>query len=204
MADPNLRSEVETAVLVELERVGPEAFRRDPIVQAFLGRGSSKPTLYRWIDHLMKSGRTGAHMAETVKAAVAERSKRTPEPAKEAASEIIAALPAIVRPIDIAGQGGTISVILQLQQCLEVAQQIIKQSVNPDGSVRLTKTALAASEHIRRCLETSVRIASAMREISRIDEFHVAMVEEVGKESPEVAERLRQRLHHMTATWERC
>jgi hypothetical protein len=196
-----LKVALEAALAVEIERVGPNQFKVEPIVHLFEGRGVHKATLYRWAARYRDSGVPGVRLAEKVKAAVIERATRVHDPARDAASEIVSKLPTVIRVDDIASRGGTIAVVQQLHDCLELAQKIIKQSMYDDGRVRLTKTALAASEHIRRCLETSVRMAEAMREISRIDEFHAVVVEEIAKESPDLAERLLMRLHHMTAAW---
>lgn len=201
MADLALRAEVSAAVLAEVERIGPISFRAEVVVKAFLSRGSSKATLYRWIDHVLQSGQVNAHLTAKVKEASQARAKVTKAPARAAAAEIVTKLPAIARIDDIAGQGGTIAVITQLNECMDMARQIMKQARNDDGTIRQTKLALMASEHMRRCLDTGVKMAEAMRAISKIDDFHLAVVDAIAEESPELAERLQMRLHHLTTSW---
>jgi hypothetical protein len=94
-----LRDELETVVMEGVERIGPHGFRKDVIVKRFLDRGASnnKPTLYRWIDATLASGKPGRRVAEMVKEAVAARAARTPEPAADAAAEVVEQLPAVMR-----------------------------------------------------------------------------------------------------------
>ena len=201
--DPLLRAEVEAAVLAAFERDGPRYSRGD-IVKQYHARGASRATLFRWVEAVATSGLIAERMVhrlshlepahETLAAAAA---------ARVVADRIGAAMPPVVRLEQIGSAGGTISVVEKLQRSMALATQIIRQVTNPDGTIRLTKTALAASEHNRRCLETAVRMAEAMREISKVDEFHAALIEEVAKESPACAERILGRLHHFTAKWNR-
>lgn len=60
MADIILRAEVTAAVLDAIGRVGLASFRADGVVKAFLDRGSSKATLYRWIEHVLKFDQASA------------------------------------------------------------------------------------------------------------------------------------------------
>ncbi len=54
----SLKAEVEAAVLAQIERLGPNGFSRAPIIKQFQGRAPT-PTLYRWVDRIVKSGRPG-------------------------------------------------------------------------------------------------------------------------------------------------
>jgi hypothetical protein len=194
-----LRIEVETAVLDRLERAGPKA-EMGELVQSFAGRGASRPTLYRWVAGIVKTGRGGAHLTAKLRDAAAARAARTSDPARDAADEIETSLPTLGRSGDVLG-GGVLEIMEKLHVCMGLAEGIITKTRNPDGSIRLVKTALAASEHIRRCLETSVRVADAIRQISRIDAFHASIIDEIALESPECAERILVRLKQFHVSW---
>ncbi len=196
-----LRAEVEAAALAELERVGPEAFRADAVVRVFLGRGADRATIYRWLQRLKESGRMGAHLAERVRAEAAEAAARSAEPSRQIAERCVALLPKPVRPDDFAATGGVLNFMRILGRCISTAEQVLRQSMQPDGTVRLTKTALSACEHLRRCMQTAAGVAESMRSIERVDAFHEAVVAEIEAVAPEAAARLRMRLQHLTSEW---
>ena len=208
MALTLLRLEVEAAAVAELERVGPTAFRRETIVRRFSGCGAAPATLYRWIQRAVDFGKVGAVIAAKVRKIALERASEPalPPPLDPGMTDamglaVVAAMPRRLGPGDIASGGGMIAVARELQSCIGLGQQIIKQSIMPDGTLRLTKTALAASENTRRCLETSVRMAEALRDITKVTEFHDAVVEEIAKEAPACAERVLGRLYHLTSNY---
>ncbi|TCI00177.1 hypothetical protein EJV46_05870 [Roseococcus sp. SYP-B2431] len=188
------RAEVVAAVLTEIELVGAKALSKNAVAKRFEGRGASPSTVYRWVDAVVKSGRAGQHLARKVKDAVAERAARSPDPAAEAARDAATKLPVVVTPDDIAGGGGTVNVIGRLQDCIKAAEDVMQHARIDTGGVRMAKTLLAASEHLRHCLETCGRLYEAMRGVAEVDRFHAAILEEVARESPECAERIAQRL----------
>ncbi len=196
-----LRAEVEAAVLAEIERVGPDALSKNAVAKRFHGRGVSAATVWRWVDAVVKSGRAGQHLARKVKKAAAARAARSPNPAADAAAEVATKLPALVSPDDIVGAGGAINAIGQLQDCIRAAQQVMGHARTPEGGVRMAKTLLAASEHLRRCMETTARLAEAMRNVAEVDRFHEAILAEVAKESPACAERILVRLAHQATEY---
>lgn len=197
-----LRKEVESAVFSELERVGPEAFSKAVLIHRFADRGVSAPTLYRWIDAPLKSGRAGQHLARRVKQAAAERAVRSANPSADAAQVAISAMPAVVHVNDIAASGGTLAVVEQIQACVKAALQVMEYARHEDGKVRVPKILLAASEHLRRSLETAARLQEAMFEMADIERFHAAIFEELRRESPELAERIVLRLQQLQTAWE--
>lgn len=188
-----LRGQVEAAALAELERVGPEAFDRTPVVRRFAGEGASARTIYRWISDLIDSGRAGQHLARVIAEAAATRAARVPDPANDAAREAVAALPRFVTPETIAGTG-PIALMDELRQCIEAARQLMGHARTPEGTVKNAKLLLNASGTLRQCLDTALRVFEAVRELSELDKFHAAIIVELGKESPELAERVVARL----------
>jgi hypothetical protein len=200
----DVRAEVQAAILAEAARIGPGGFKRAPIIEKFKGRVPT-PTLYRWIDSALKSGVPGQHISEMVKAAATERAARTPDPAADLVAEASAALPAIVGLEDIvAPTGSGISVIDEINQCIVVARQVMEHARTPDGAVRMAKTLLLASEHLRRSLETAIKLQESIRATASMERFVaevIRTIEEVHKQSPAVAELLSRRLRIISTGW---
>ncbi|GGJ22673.1 hypothetical protein [Neoroseomonas lacus] len=188
-----LRREVEGNVLAEVERAGLDGISVRGLARRFAGRGTSEKTVTRWIDVVLKSGRAGQHLALKARAAADTRAA-LPDPAASLADDVRAALPVLVSPSDIACHGGVIDAIGYIRHCIHVALRVIEHAQAPGGGVRMAKTMLAASEHLRRCLETSARISETMRNIGELEAFHKRIIEEIAKESPPTAERIMARL----------
>lgn len=125
---------------------------------------------------VLDSGRAGSHLTAKVREAVAARVGRGNDLAAVTAREVADFLPRPVTPADIIGDG-VVGASERLAQCVGVADSILQKCCGDDGkTIRLPKLALAASEHIRRCVETSIRIAEAIRSISAVDAFHRAVI----------------------------
>lgn len=198
-----LKEEVEAAAIAELARVGADAFNKAELARRFADRGASRATLYRYIDGPLKSGKAGQHVAREVKAAAAARAE-APDPPKAAAAAAAPKLPAVVRMEDVASSGGTIPVIDKLVNCIKIADQLIEHARMPDGKVRSAKLLLAASEHMRRNLETAARLQQSIASVAKVDEFHgevLALVEDVARQHPEAAEAIIFRLGQLAARW---
>lgn len=201
MSDPgeiraHLQAEVEAAVLAAVERAGKLEVDQSAIVKPFLSRGAGRSTVYRWVGAILKDGRAYQHLARAIKEAAEERARGGPS----AAEDISKSLPAVVRPEHIVN-AGAIPIIARLNECVETAQNLMTHARTEDGRIRNAKLLIAASEHLRRCLDTAARIADQMRAVNQVDRFHAAIIEEVSRESPECAERIQRRLSTLAAEW---
>lgn len=196
-----LRTEVERAALAEVERVGAEAFKPSAIALLYADRGADRATLFRWLAELKKSGRMAVHVAERVRKAAASRAARAPDPAADAAAEVAAMMPRPLGPGDVAGAGGLVEFSAIMSRCISTAERVLRQATAADGAIRQPRLALVASEHLRRCMETAARVAATMREVENLSRFHAEVVDAVRAESPEVAERLTQRLLQISDRW---
>lgn len=212
-AAEELRAEVVAAVLAELERVGPDGLDKAAIVRRFAGR-ASRATLYRYVDAPLKSGAAARHLAGKVAASASARAARTPDPAADAAREAgglaRAPVPVLTGPAPApegvaaaaSGPAGIgIPVVEKLLECLRTAEQVTAYARAPDGKVKNARLLLRGNEQIRRTLETCVRLQQAMTELAQVERFHAAVIEEIAKESPELAERVVVRLNQLTAQW---
>jgi hypothetical protein len=190
-----LREEVEAAVLAEVERIGPTGFHREVVVERFLDR-AGRSTLYRWIDAILASGSPGRHLARTVQAAAVKRAARTTEPAADAALELARRLPPVISVDDMAG-AGVVGVIEQLSRCIGIADQLIRHAQTTDGNVRNARLLLLASEHLRRSVETSVKLHEAVTAVMKVDRFHGSIIDILRDEKPELAERVALRMQQL-------
>lgn len=196
-----LKAQLEAAVLAEMERVGPGAFDKAVIWRQFKSHGAGRSTIYRWMDELLKSGRVGRHLARKLREAAADRASRTDDPAADTAQAAAAALLGVVRPEDIAHAGGVLPAIEKLHSCIRTAEQVMAHARTADGRVRNAKMLLAASEHVRRNVESLIRIRQAVMDLAQLERFHEAIFDVLREESPELVERVVMRLQQLSAQW---
>jgi hypothetical protein len=196
-----LKSEVEAAVTGEVLRVGPSGFAKDDVVRRFLNQGTSRSTLYTWVDKALASGKPGQVLTQAVKAAAEERAGRTSDPVSEVVAEVAAHLPVAVRPDQMVGMP-TVNLIARLGEIVANMDLLIAHSKDKKtGKVRNARLMLAASDRLRACLETAMKVYAAMRDVDQIDQLHAAVLEEIAKESPQVAERILRRIDIIAAKW---
>lgn len=201
MANRELQAEVEAAVLAELERVGPADFNRAEIFRQFEDRNVARSTVYRWVDGVLKSGRGGAHLTKVVKKAAEKRAKRSPDPAADAAREVVEeVLPPIPKPTDFGG-AGVVPMVDRLSACIKVAEELMAHARTEDGKPRNAKLLLNASDHLRRSVETVVRLQEAMMQVMHVERFHEAVFQVLREEKPELVERVLLRLRQINAQY---
>jgi hypothetical protein len=197
-----LRAELETAMLQEAERLGPDGFDRAAVVGRFMDRGVGRSTVFRWAAAIVASGRLGQHVTRKVREAAETRAARTPEPAKEVAGEIATMLPVRVSVDEVVkGGGSTLKVIDKLNSIVVDLDALVAHAKTPDGAVRNARLLLAASGELRKCLETAVKLYEAMREVDQVDRLHDAIIDEIEKLSPVTAEAIYRRLDQVAAQW---
>lgn len=199
--DAALRAEVEAAVLAEIERIGPDGFAKDGVVKRFVGRGTGRSTIYRWVDVILASGKPGQHIAKAVERAAAARAATTPDPAVAAAGEVIERLPAVVRLDEMVRTEGTVPAIERLQKCIQIAEKVISHAETPEGAVRNARLLLQASEHLRRTIDSCVRLQEAVMEVSQVERFHQAIFDMLREESPTFAEKVLIQLRQLNVQW---
>jgi predicted S18 family serine protease len=199
-ADSSLRREVEAAVAKSVKNIGIERFRKEPIVQKFSGRGASVSSLYRWIDASIASGKPGQAAVRAVKRAAKARAARTPDPVAEIVEEVRECLPAVVRLEEVTG-APTVKIIEELATVVADLKALVKHAKGPDGSVRNAKLLLSASDRIRACMETALKIQAAMRSVDEVDRLQAAMIAEIAKCDRDLAERVIRAMRAVSSTW---
>jgi hypothetical protein len=193
------RARVEAAVLAEVGRVGPAAFNRTSIVREFLREGAKRTTMFRWIDQILASGSPDQHLAQVVKTAAAKRIAADAG-GLSMAGEVRTKLPAVVKVEHIV-TAGVVPVIDRLNTCITAADQLMSHARNDDGKVRNARLLLAASEHLRRCVDTAARITDTLMRAEKVERYHAAIIEEIAAENPATAERILMRISRLTAAW---
>jgi len=69
------------------------------------------------------------------------------------------------------------------------------------NDARSCRLLLQATEALRRCLETAIRLHEEMWNASRIEEFHAAIIAEVAANDGPTAKRIMARLEKIAHRW---
>lgn len=164
------RAEVEA----EAERMaaaagGWKGLNRKAVVEKFAGRVPAS-SAYAWIAEMVK--------------------KRTaPRPACDIPGQPLGLPP--VGPVLVADSAPSSPVVVPVAElvaaCLQAAKDVQAVSRGPDGKPRNGKMLLRATDTLRRCLETAVRLQEAVNERNEQDELFRRMMAEVKKLAPDTA-----------------
>ncbi len=201
MASPKqeLHASFDAAVIAAVTRWGP-AFDKTPIIKDFVGRGVNQATAYRWFESLMKSGRPGLVLADSIAADAEARAARVPEPAVEAAHEVVAIIPAVPR-VETMISIGAGPVIDELGKCIKAAHDLMAHARHGDGKPKNAKLLLSASEHLRRSTETMIRLQEMMASVIQVEAFHRAVFDVLREQDPKLVEGVLRRLRQLNEQW---
>ena len=195
-----LHAEVLQAAAEEFARVGGQAFQAATIVMRFTDRGVHRNTIFRWIAAAVASGQLGQAVGQRLRDAAEHRASASPYPAEAAADLVAERLPTLASLDDIAGSHGA-GVLDHLNECVRAAHAVMRHATNTDGTPRASKLLLGASEHLRRCTETSVKVLEKVHEVQRVEQFHRLILEEVRKEAPDCHRRILERMDTVAGHW---
>lgn len=135
-------------------------------------------TIYRWIDRVTRDGSIGQRLS-------ARQMKADRRRADQAAT--VTALPLA----EYLGKA-----ITYTMEALEYFRgDDAKKPRNPKG-------VLAAGSTLANQTKAALAVHQALMSAQRVDEFHAAMIEEIARESPEVAQRITNRLRALTSRLE--
>jgi len=195
-----LRAEFERAVLKEMARTGADKFEGDVVVKAFSGR-VARTTAYRWLRETIASGKPAQALTKTIKRATAARAKRSEDPARDAAAEIVEKhMPARVTVADVTPLP-PLKVVDELREAMADVKRVRAYAKTPEGGVRNARLILQSCEVLRRCLETAMRLVEGMHSIDRLERFHGLIIDEISKLAPETAEALTIKLGQLSSEW---
>ncbi|MBN8890988.1 MAG: hypothetical protein J0H91_11935 [Rhodospirillales bacterium] len=213
MGDTDVRREIEAAISRVYAETASSQIRKSAIVRPFLSRGVGLSTLYRWVDQCLEARKRPQTLIRAARKAAAVRKHRArasgeaPETAVARLAAKIIARAAVLPTIEVVAAPGmsATDVNRRLQSCIAAAEQVMAFARRDDGSVRMPKTLLAASEQLRRNLETAVKVHEAMRAISDVERFHdelIGVVAEVARKHPIAAELLLNGMRRVVARWQ--
>jgi hypothetical protein len=95
---------------------------------------------------------------------------------------------------------GVVPVVELLRGCFQTARDLVKHSTGLDGKVRNARAMLAASEHMRRAIETADTLNKTVGIQEEMDQFHRIVMEEISVEPPNVQERILNRIRNLCGT----
>ena len=195
-----LHSEVVQAAVDEFARVGGVNFQAAAVAARFADRGVHRATLFRWVAAAVASGHLGQAVGRQIAQSAERRAAAGQDPA-EAAAELIAERMPEVTTLDDIGSARGAGVLDHLNECIRVAHAVMRHATNLDGTPKMSKLMLGASEHLRRCTETSVRVLEKIHEVQRVEQFHRLILEEVRKEAPDCHRRILERMDTVAGQW---
>jgi hypothetical protein len=187
-----IKGKLEAEVRAALAAAGgdPGGVNKAEIAKKYISLGVSRATAFRWI--------AGALLHTAADApSLPKSSARRPDDVAEMAAMLAVAsdgLDEIVSP-------SSRWIIDGLRKCLRAAHDVIAHSRKPDGSIRIGKTLVAASEHLRRVIETTGRLQDQVAAIQKIDALHDELLAAVAQVSPAVHARVVARLGDQASTW---
>ncbi len=88
-----------------------------------------------------------------------------------------------------------------VQMCVQAGQDVMAASRGPDGKPRNSKMLIRATDSLRRCLETAVRLQEAIADALALEEYDRVILDEIAKIDPAVAARITARLLELNATY---
>ena len=159
-----------------------------------------RATWWRWVAKVRDSGAPGRKAAKRIKKKVARRAKKL-DPKKSVAKDAEDQLPEVIRPSDISGDTGLISVVDRIQSCIQHAEKVVKWCEREDGSVRNPKLYLVASRHILEAMKTASSISHQLMDAQRIDQFHQAILNRLKERDPVLVEQILDDLERLNHEW---
>jgi hypothetical protein len=188
-----VKDNLEADVRAALVAAGGDArgINKTQIAQKYLAFGVSRATAFRWIAAALLPEASAAPV-------VRESTGRRPHDVAEIATAMLA--------VASEGLGELVSpsghwIVEGLGKCLQAANDVIAHSRRPDGSIRLAKTMVAASDHLRRVIETVGRIQENVASIQKIDALYDDLLSAVEHVSPSLHARVVAHIGEQDTKW---
>lgn len=189
-----LRKEFEHEIMEAFSTYGPD-FDKAPLIRKYVEKGLNQSSVYRWFERIKASGAPGREFAKNAREEAARR-QAAPETARPISAEIVEQLPVVPAADDVVGIGVG-PMVTQLELCINTARRLLKQSEGEGGKIRNARQAMAASEHLRRCVDTMARLTETLIACQNVEDFHKACIDVISSENPEAAQKIILRLRQM-------
>ena len=185
-----IREYFERDIVEEYRRYGAN-FTLATYINVFGKRNKvERSMLYKWF-HAMGAASVGPAAGEP---------KVLPPPGNELVTLGVRS-PTAQRLSELAARGNTVAVIRNLERSLSAANHVLEKAEKAGANANSPWVILRASEQIRRCAETAIKLHDAMWNVQRIEEFHRTVIQIVAEESPAAAERVMRRLEELAQQW---
>lgn len=145
----------------------------------------SRTTFFRWL----KEARVVAGRREV------EKTLKSAEELRAAEAEARKALPVpvstdMLMPVT---NSGAVQVIAEVMQ---MARRVAEKCEH-EGKIRNLRGFVQAARLLLNSVDTAARVAERLHDMQRVEAMHVAIFEEIRKESPETAGRILQRIQDL-------
>lgn len=195
----DLKVEFQQAAIAAARVTGWAALNRAGLVAQFKGR-AGRSTLYRWLAQI-----DGALLDRTVDEMIQDARGGEGARVESVANEIQARVEATFLKVPTIHETVAATVPIEVMEfirtCITASTDVMKRSRDSAGAVRNSKQLLAASEHLRRNLETAIKLQEAISDGLEVERFHQTIMEEIAKIDPIVAGRIAARLLEVNSAW---
>ncbi len=99
-------------------------------------------------------------------------------------------------------RGDAFAITANLKECIIAAHQCIGAARQMADGLD-PKLLITASEHLRRCMETCLRLHEQVYTLEKIDRFLGQVIDTVQRRNPEAAADILERLQDLATTWRR-
>ena len=99
------------------------------------------------------------------------------------------------------GGGGIGKVMAKLERAIDTVDHCITYAYGENGKIRNPRMALAASDGLRRCLETTLKLHEAVDNVQAVQRFMDEIMAALRDVTPDVAATVVERLRGVTARW---
>lgn len=184
------REQLRQQAFIEIAKLLAEGNEKGLVKLRDQYHGVPKASWYRWV-----------HSCKELIGHVDQKTQRLTESAA-IAMEIGEHLPAAPSPsyVDKKGAAGNMDFMQRLESLYEDAETLRKFSVDDKtGRVKLPKYLTQSVSLRQKLLETALKAMQEVWDLRRMQAFYDSVLEEIAKESPEVAMRIMERLKKLNS-----
>lgn len=183
------REQLRQQAFIEIAKLLAEGNEKGLVKLRDQYHGVPKASWYRWV-----------HSCKELMGHVDQKTQRLTESAA-IAMEIGEHLPAAPSPsyVDKKGAAGNMDFMQRLESLYEDAETLRKFSMDQSGRIKLPKYLTQSVSLRQKLLETALKAMQEVWDLRRMQAFYDSVLEEIAKESPEVAMRIMERLKKLNS-----
>lgn len=199
--DPDIIAAVALAVRADGAR-----FTRGPLIERLLAKGVARSSAYRAIDRALATGEARQALADFERgqrAAVEIEVRQAQAAVAVAAQGAETALATTVLPPSAGFCAAEL--FKMLRTVTDVTEQVIRQSMDDTGRVKLIKIALAATKQLRDSVETYATLTHSIYSAAQVHKFVseiMGLLRDISTSHPEAARDIAVELQGITNRWQ--